>query len=67
MTDDDPNEAYDIDYAVPFVIPRGWCTLRVNGIPWWYGPPDVVERLALDPHARKQARESKMLHDRKPN
>jgi len=68
IEDDDPNEAYDVE-PIPAGEPQsslGWWVCKQNGIGWWYGPRDVVEKLAVDPVMRASFRASKMHHDRKP-
>lgn len=62
----DPNESYKIEHSPTDVIPKNWVTLNHNGVPWFHGPLDVIQKLATDPEARKAARQSKMHHDRAP-
>lgn len=67
---EDPNESYDV---IPFkpteggIQLTGWYTCQQNGIDQWHGPKESMDKLATDPEARKEARRSKKLHDRKPS
>ena len=45
---------------------KGWYTCQRNGIDEWHGPLEAMQKLATDQEARKEARRSKMHHDRKP-
>lgn len=68
MTDDDPNEAYEVD-PIPdgeLMASHGWWQCRCNGIVLWIGPEWRMRQLSTDPAERTEERRSKMHHDRKP-
>jgi hypothetical protein len=55
MTDDDPNEAYDVVPIEPGPKgpPKGWWTVKRNGIPVRHFPgKENAERYATDPEYR---------------
>jgi hypothetical protein len=55
MTDDDPNEAYEVVPIEPgpHGPPEGWWTVKRNGLPVRHFPgKEKVERCATDPEYR---------------
>ena len=50
MSFPDPNEAYDV---IPFTDPKGWWTVRCNGVPVRHFPGKAnADRYAIDPQYR---------------
>jgi hypothetical protein len=55
MTDDDPNEAYEVvpTESGPHCPPKGWWTVKRNGLPVRHFPgKEKAERYATDPEYR---------------
>jgi hypothetical protein len=55
MTDDDPNEAYEVVPIEPgpYGPPKGWWTVKRNGLPVRHFPgKERAQRFATDPEYR---------------
>jgi len=55
MTDDDPNEAYEVVPIGPgpHGLPKGWWTVKRNGLPMRHFPgKERAQRFATDPEYR---------------
>jgi hypothetical protein len=62
MTDDDPNEAYEVVPIEPGP-PKGWWTVKRNGLPVRHFPgKENAQRYATDPEYRIAMRLRERIH-----